>query len=52
MALIGVNTNCEIILRIGRVCRKKQFVKFGLMVIIRLVRLFIIITIKVCKTFT
>jgi len=37
MALIG-----EIIVRIRCVFKKKQFVKFGLMVIIRSVRLFII----------
>ena len=36
MALIGVNTNCEIIVRIRCVYRKKEFVEFGLMVIIRL----------------
>ena len=35
MALIGVNTNCEIIVRIRCVYRKKEFVEFGLMVIIR-----------------
>ena len=35
MALIDVNTKCEIIVKIRCVYRKKQFVEFELMAIIR-----------------